>query len=271
VSPTALLLCFVQATPVAGPAIAVEVREFGATEGHVFSARALPLTLRVLGGQGMRLDLGLQVVQLAHALAAPLGGLIEVASDVQLGPSAWHELPFVLDLPAVERIVTWELRFLARATGEGSAHGSWTSAGSARLELHPQDLLAPLRAHAREQRWFVHDAAGALKTFLERAGVPFADLDRADGKEAWARTRGPDDVLVLWVRSKEERASAVLDDSGRVLLLEDAPVPLALRLEPARTRVTLELATIARLATDPRAQTTLVEAVGLTRCNLSDG
>ena len=268
-----LLWASPQSTPVAGPAIAVEVPELGATQGHVFSGRALPLTLRVHGAQGRRLDLRVQVVQLAHALAAPLAPPIDVAAGVELGTSAWHELPFVLDCPALERAVTWELRFLVRTRTEGE--GVWESAGSARLELHPRDLLAPLRGLAREQRWFVHDGSGTLKTFLKGAEIPFADLDRPDGRDVWARARGAHlagDTLVLWVRTKEERGrpSGVLDEAPRAIVFEEAPVPLALRLEPAKTRVTLEPATIARLSDDPRAHVALVEAVKMTRCNLSD-
>lgn len=269
--PALFLLAPSQATPVAGPSVAVEALELAATQGHVFSGRALPLTLRVHGAQGRRLDLRVQVAQLAHALSAPLAAPIEVAEGIQLGTSAWHDFPFKLDCPELERAVTWELRFLAR-TG---AEQLWESAGSARLELHPRDLLAPLRALTREQRWFVHDASGALKTFLMGAGIPFADLDRPEGRDAWARARGANlghDTLVLWVRTKEERGrpSAVLDEAKRALVFEEAPAPLALRLEPAKTRVTLEPATIARLSDDPRAQLALVEAVELTRCNLSD-
>jgi hypothetical protein len=269
-----LLWASLQATPVAGPSIGVEARGLDATQGHVFSGRVLPLTLRVLGGQGMLLDLRVQAVQLAHALAAPVGPPVEVAAGLALGTSAWHEIPFALDCPPVERAVEWELRFLARASPGGE--GSWESAGSARLHLHPADLLAPLRRLALEQRCFVHDASGTLKTLLTGALIPFADLDRPEGRDSWARARGArllDEALVLWVRAKEEqrRPSPVLDEARRALVFEEALAPLALRLEPAKTRVTLELATIARLSDDPRAQQALVEAVGLTRCNLSDG
>jgi hypothetical protein len=270
---TALLLWAVQATPVAGPRIAVEAPELAASQGHVFSGGPLPLTLRIHGGQGRRLDLRVQVFQLAHALAAPLAPTLEVAAGVELGTSAWHEFPFVLDCPALERAVTWELRFQARTDAAGD--GTWESAGSARLELHPRDLAAPLRVLARAEAWFVHDHAGALKAFLAGAAIPFSDLDRPDGREAWARARGArraGDALVLWVRTEAERGrtSTLLDEAPRALVFEAAPAPLALRLEPARTRVTLEPATIARLSGDPRALLGLVEAVGLTRCNLPD-
>jgi hypothetical protein len=261
-----------QATPVAGPSIAVEALGLADTQGHVFSGRALPLTLRVHGAQGRRLDLRVQPFQLAHALAAPIGPPIEVAAGVELGASAWHELAFVLDCPAVERAVTWELRFLART----SAQAAWEGAGSARIELHPRDAMAPLRALAAEQRWFVHDASGVLKTFLTGARIPFTDLDRADGRDAWARARearGADGVLVLWVRGMEERESSgsVLAETARALVFEETPAPLVQRLEPHKTRVSLERGTIARLADDPRAQRTLVAALSLTRHDLTDG
>jgi hypothetical protein len=266
----------VQATPVAGPRIAVEVPELAASQGHVFSGRPLPLTLRVHGGQGRRLDLRVQVVQLAHALAVPLAPPLEVAAGVELGKSAWHDFAFVLDCPSLERAVTWELRFQARTDEDSDdSDEEWESAGSARLELHPRDLAAPLSVLARREAWFVHDEAGGLKAFLAGAGIPFTDLDRPDGRDAWARARGArraEDALVLWVRTEAERGrtSPVLDEAARALVFEATPAPLALRLEPARTRVTLEPATIARLSGDPRALLALVEAVGLTRCNLSD-
>lgn len=269
---SALLCLAPQAVPRPGPPIAVEVLELATTEGHVFSQRDLPLTLRVHGAQGRRLDLCVQVFQLAHALAAPVTVPLEVAAGVELGTSAWHEFSFVLDCPAVERAVIWELRFVART----STDGAWEPAGSARLVLHPPDLLAPLRACAREQRWFVSDPGGTLKTFLTGARIPFSDLDRADGRDVWACSRGSRlvaDALVLWVPTKGERArrpSSVLDEAARALFLEEGVRTLTLRLEPGKTRVTIDLATLARLSDDPRAQIALVEAVELTRSNLSD-
>jgi hypothetical protein len=270
-----------QAAPAPGPALAVEELRLAATQGHVFSRRALPLTLRVLGGQGRKLDLRVQAYQQAHALAVPAAPAVEVASGAELGASAWHDFPFLLDCPAVERAVTWELCFLAR-TG---AEEEWTSAGRARLELHPPDMLEPLRAHARRQGWFVGDPEGALAGFLNAAGIPFRDLDRPAGREAWARARHaassarPPSAslarpIVLWVRARDERAgrpSSVLEEAARLLLFEETTCALALRLEPGKTRVTLERGRIARLADDPRAQMALVEAVELLHRDPSDG
>jgi hypothetical protein len=265
-----------QASPVPGPPIAVEVVELGPTAGHsssaFFSGSRLPLTLRVLGAQGRRLDLRVQVLQLAHALAAPLEPALDVAAGAELGPSAWHEFPLALACPALERAVTWELRFLARTRGEDP----WEPAGSARLELHPPDLLAPLRALAREQRWFVRDPGGSLKSVLAGARIAFSDLDRPEGRDAWTRgraSRPAAEALVLWVRAKDERdrrADAVLEEAARALLFEDAGLPLTLRLEPGKTRVTLDLATLARLSADPRTCIALVEAVDLTHRDLTD-
>ncbi len=273
-----LLCAWLQAVPVPGPSIAIEARHL-AMEGHVFSGRELPLTLRVYGAQGRRLDLRVRPYQLAYSLAAPAGPAIEVAQGAELGPAAWHDFSLALDCPAFEQAVEWELQFLAR-TG---AEETWQVAGRARLVLHPPDLCGPLRADARERSWFVSDAPGALKAFLTREGIPFGDLDLPAGREAWTRSRtkaesaasaprapvAGREPLVLLVRTSDlqesARSSAFTEKSSCLLVFEPTAHAPALQHEPGRTRVTLDLELIARLGEDPRAQLALVEAVELTR------
>ncbi len=274
-----LLLASLQAAPTPGPPIAVEAVQHGATEWHVFSQQSIPLTLRVYGGQGRRLDLRAEPYQLAQALAAPIGPAIDVATGAELGTSAWHDFPLVLDCPAVERAVSWELRLAARMDGEEA----WRPVGRARLELHPPDLLGPLRAHARQQPWFVSDGQGALKAFLNREGIPFRDLEQPGGREAWAGSRGArlrgaasakGGTLLLLVRASDTHVDTplgvVLGEAPCALVFEHSECSLALRLDPGRTRVTLDLGLIARLTDDPRAQLALVQAIELTQPILSD-
>ena len=163
----ALLFSFLPGDPVAGPALAVERVVRGSEEEHVFSGREVPLTLRVLGAQGEKLDLAVRAYQVAHALAAPTGPAIDVAREIELGPSAWHDFTCFLDCPPVERLTVWDLRFLARVHGEES----WRDVGRAWLQLYPPDLLTSLRSMAREGPWFVRDAEGALKEFLSARSI----------------------------------------------------------------------------------------------------
>jgi hypothetical protein len=248
-----------------GPKIAVEALRPGGGELRFFSGRELPLTLRVHGAQGQRLELEVRAVQLAHALAVPVGPAVSVASGVELGERAWHEFPLKLATPALESAVTWELRFLARTEGE-----PWQPAGTTRLELHPPDLLAPLRAHARARGWFVSDRPGALKAFLNAAAIPFSDLDQPSAREALERCRatrgGSDRPLVLCVRDPgiAELQPGTSAAGAGTLVFEDLPAH-ALRWEPERSLVALDRGVIARLPDDPHAQIALVEAVALTQ------
>jgi hypothetical protein len=265
--PAALLWAALQEDPVAGPPIAIERVAPGVHEQHVFSGRTVALTLRVFGAQGRKVDVALRLYQLAHALAAPAGPAVEVASEVELGKSAWHDFTTSLDCPLVERASTFEVRFLARMHGEES----WRDAGRARLELYPPDLLGGLRARAREKPWFVSDARGALKAFLSAHSIAFLDLERPEGKDAWARSQGANrdlealqaPLLLFVLPDGAARSAALPEQAFRAIVFDATARAPLLVLEGGRSRLTLRPDLIPRLMDDPRAQSELVEAIDL--------
>ena len=275
-----LLICAaLQVASAQGPPLAVEAVPLESPGARFFSGQRIRVAFRIYGGQGRELDLRARPFQLAHSMAAPMGPSIEVATGVELGEEAWHDFSLTLDCPAVNRVTTWELRHQCRVVGEDS----WQSVGATRIELYPPDLLQPLRALAKAQRWFVSDPPGRLKAFLIEHGIPFRDLETPGGRQAFEQHgAGTRPGLVLWVREPVEsrrspiprRRTPVPEKAARVLVF-DEPSPIlphaTLRLEPRRTRVTVDVHLLSSLTSDPRAQMRLAEAIRLTQSDLGEG
>ena len=277
-----LFICTaLQAGPPQGPPVAVEA--VGLEEAHFFSDQQIRLALRFYGGQGRELDLRARPYQVADALAAPVGPPIGVAAGVELGDEAWHDFSLVLDVPAVNRVTTWELRHQSRLADEDA----WQAAGRTRLRLYPTDLLRPIRSLATTESWYVYDPPGRLRAFLTRHGIPFRDLDAPGAPEALTRSlRGSaadgrvvtERTLVLWVRAPIDgrprpRTSAAEQAPRALVFARRSPVlpHTTLRLEPDRTRVTVDIDLLSSLTDDPRAQLALVEAIRMTGFGLQDG
>jgi len=250
-------------------------------EIHRFSGQQIRIAFRLYAGQGRKLDLGARPYQIAHSMAAPVGPWIEVATDVELGGEAWRDLSFTLDCPPVDRITTWELRYRSRWAGEDS----WQPAGTTRIALYPPDLLQPIRSLATSEPWFVSDPLGRLGAFLTGHGIPFQDLGSPAGRQAFEQRRAKaQPALVLWVSEpvdpelprvpRAPRPVDALERAARALVFA-RPSPVlpttTLRLEPQRTRVTVDIDMLASLTDDPRAQSQLVEALRMTRIDLGEG
>ena len=258
------------------PAVAVELDQRTAAAPHFFADHQLTLGLRVYGAQGRRIDLRVQPFLLNATRAVPVGDALAVVDDAQLGERAWHELPFTLDAPSLEpkreTAVTCELRFSVRYSGETE----WRAAGRDRIELYPADLLGPLRALGGRGELFVADDAGSLADFLRASEVLFHDLRTPGGAAALHRLKtrvGPRRPVLLWVRSEVAKPTlraprSLLAEIDNLVVFERPPDDFpytTLRLEPERTTVSVDIATISALAHAPRAQQLLVRAARLAR------
>ena len=79
-----------------------------------FGGTSINVPLRVFGLAGKRIDLTAQLFQVSQELAAPVGGPLEVVEGLLFGVMARTQLEWTIELPAVERPTTFELRFYAR-------------------------------------------------------------------------------------------------------------------------------------------------------------
>lgn len=171
---------------------------------HVFGGRSISLSVIVYGTPNVRSSLKGRLFQLTHGLAVPVGGDIEIASDIEFTSGIRRQLTFGLTVPAVERETNFELSVFLRVR----PGATWRKAGSLGLRVYPADVLRPLRDWAQRQSLRLHDATGKLEAFLKMQGIAYLDLKsrplQESSKPGITLIAGGPDGLALAKREAEQ-------------------------------------------------------------------
>lgn len=223
---------------------------------HVFGGQSIPLSVIVYGAPNARSSLKGRLFQVTQALAVPLGGDIEIASDLEFSSGVRREVKFGLALPVVKRETDFELPVFVRFR----PGASWRKTGSLRLRVYPADLLKPLRDWADRQPLRLHDATGKLEAFLKAQGIAYLDLtarslQRSNDPEV-ALVAGGEDGLAL---AKREA------DKGKVVVAFRERVVTIPRVETKPWGkgflVTVEFEMLDSLPTHPNVQKAFLEII----------
>ena len=275
----------VPAAVLAGNGPAVEVTPLATANGdhtderaHVFGGRPVEIPLRVFAAAGQRIDVRGRLYQVSAELAAPIGDSIPIVDGARLTDSARLETNAALDLPVVEHVVEFDLRFFARVQPDDT----WRAVGHRRLTVYPTGLLDPVRTMASWRAITLLDKTGKLAAFLQGEEIYFADADTL-GLESGAGSDDDANDLVLCVPGEQAEAgrsriedAAIRRLSGKarcmVVFHECAnglPRVIASRRD-GRLRVDVKMQLLDRLANDPSAQLTFLEIMEMTRLDRQD-
>lgn len=145
-----------------------------ATDRICFGGTAIDTRLRVYGTAGKQIDITAQLHQISRSLAAPVGGPLKVVTGLSFGATARAQLKWSVQLPAVERATTFELRFYARDVGDTV----FKTVGRQSLRVQPSDLLRELREYSAKTPIVVQDPDRQLIPFLRTQGIDYVDIDR---------------------------------------------------------------------------------------------
>lgn len=180
-----------------------------AASHHCFGGTYIDVALRVLGSATEPIDVTAQLFQISQRLAAPAGAPFEIAAGLRLSEAAFVPLERSIELPAVERPTTFELRFFAR----GETGTTPRTIGRQSLIVYPPDLLRELRAFSEKAPIVVDDPLGRLISFLRSQHINHIDI-------------GSEGLFGLTPRERSATGKA----QGRA-----EPARLALRVCPAAT------------------------------------
>lgn len=251
-----------------------------ATARNCFGGTSIDATLRVYGSAGKQIDITAQLHQISRSLAAPVGGPLEVVAGLSFGATARAQLEWSVELPAVERPTTFELRFYARDV----ADTSFKTVGRQSLHVHPSDLLRELRAYSAKTPIVVEDPDGRLIPFLRAHGIEHVDVERVglhgitQTKRSFGSGAGdPPEVVRLAMRvcptetgprtrehDRNETEIALLKQGYRIIRFrEKADTMPAIVVERTDRSVLIdvEMPLLSELTESPAAQLLLLEIV----------
>lgn len=198
-----------------------------------FGDRTVSVPMAVLALEPGKLTIRADLVQLTSNLSVPIGAEVEVPLHEDSS-----ELDLAVPLPAVDRETDFELRIWARRDHAGP----WHTAGRVGLRVYPGDLLKPVRAWAKSHPLCVEDDDGSLHQFLELQGIRVTGASRTKKGRVVLYTG---ETVVLFTERETEIPRFVVDRTGGGAV------------------VRIETQLLDRLATDPLAQKTLLEAFQL--------
>ena len=145
-----------------------------ATAHSCFGGTSIDATLRIYGSAGKQIDITAQLYQISRSLAAPVGGRLDVVAGLSFGTRARAGLAWSIELPAVERPTTFELRFYARDVTDTAP----TTVGRQSLRVHPTDLLRELREQSAKTPIVVDDPNEQLIPFLRSQRIDHVDINQ---------------------------------------------------------------------------------------------
>jgi hypothetical protein len=229
--------------------------------GRFFGGRTVSVPVPLTPPIDDSLVLRARLFQLTAALASPIGDALELPVAQAGGAGAWAPRLDIL-LPHVSRESHLELRLQVRR----GAEGEWHDAGRVALRVYPDDLLEPLRDWAREHTLRLVDDRGELADFLRHHDIDF----RARGDAPRPGT-GPQITLYAGKAARRQRSG---DKPGAAVIFRERELGVPHVLVDERGNqpvVSVEMALVARLDSDPRAQQTLIQIFELLQARSRGG
>lgn len=227
---------------------------------HVFGGQSIPLSVVVYGAPNARSSLKGRLFQVTQALAVPLGGDINIASDIEFSSGIRREIKFGLAVPIVKRETDFELPVFVRFRSDGP----WRKTGSLRLRVYPADLLRPLRDWTDRQPLRLRDATGKLEAFLKTQGIEYLDLNtrslQHSNDPGVTLVAGGEDGLAL-AKREADRGEVVVAFRERVVTIP------RVEAKPSGngSLVTVELEMLDSLPTHPNVQKAFLEIIEMAR------